>query len=44
LAIRGFVLHPLADIRPNWRHPVTGYSLPEMIAALSDDQIVRPLP
>ena len=44
LAIRGFVLHPLADIRPNWRHPVTGYSLPEMIAALSEDQIVRPLP
>ena len=44
LSIRGFVLHPLADIRPNWRHPVTGRSLPEMIAALSADQIVRPLP
>src|ERR1700682_4594696 len=44
LASRGFVLDPLADIRPNCRHPVTGYSLPEMIAALSEDQIVRPLP
>ncbi len=44
LAIRGFVLHPLADIRPEWRHPVTGRGLPEMIAALSAGQIVRPLP
>ena len=44
LAERGFVLHPLADIRPRWRHPVTGRALPEMIAALPADQIVRPLP
>ena len=44
LAERGFVLHPLAEIRPDWRHPETHRSLAEMIAALPRDQIVRPLP
>jgi 2-amino-4-hydroxy-6-hydroxymethyldihydropteridine diphosphokinase len=44
LAVRAFVLYPLADIRPGWRHPITGLGLPEMIAALPADQIVRPLP
>jgi 2-amino-4-hydroxy-6-hydroxymethyldihydropteridine diphosphokinase len=44
MAGRGFVLHPLADIRPAWRHPADGRSLPELIAALAPDQIVRPLP
>jgi 2-amino-4-hydroxy-6-hydroxymethyldihydropteridine diphosphokinase len=31
---RAFVLRPLADIAPAWRHPVTGKSIPEMLAAL----------
>jgi 2-amino-4-hydroxy-6-hydroxymethyldihydropteridine diphosphokinase len=44
LAERGFVLLPLAEIRPEWRHPVSGRSLPEMIAALPTGQIVRVLP
>jgi 2-amino-4-hydroxy-6-hydroxymethyldihydropteridine diphosphokinase len=44
MAVRGFVLHPLAEIRPDWRHPVTGQSVGEMTARLSPDQIVRPLP
>jgi 2-amino-4-hydroxy-6-hydroxymethyldihydropteridine diphosphokinase len=44
LAERGFVLLPLAKIRPEWRHPVSGRSLPEMIAALPPGQIVRVLP
>ena len=44
LADRGFVLHPLAEIRPGWRHPVTGQDLTEMIAALPAGQIVRPFP
>lgn len=44
LSVRGFVLHPLAEIWPRWHHPLTGRGLPEMIAALPGDQIVRPLP
>jgi len=44
LAQRGFVLLPLAELRPEWRHPLTGRSLPEMIAALPGSQIVRVLP
>ena len=44
MAERAFVLHPLAEIRPGWRHPATGLALPQVIARLSSDQIVRPLP
>ncbi|HTT83766.1 MAG TPA: 2-amino-4-hydroxy-6-hydroxymethyldihydropteridine diphosphokinase [Rhizomicrobium sp.] len=31
---RGFVLVPLCDIAPGWRHPVLGRSVGELIAAL----------
>ncbi|MEO1656157.1 MAG: 2-amino-4-hydroxy-6-hydroxymethyldihydropteridine diphosphokinase [Pseudomonadota bacterium] len=31
---RDFVLLPLADIAPQWRHPVSGKSVAELIAAL----------
>jgi 2-amino-4-hydroxy-6-hydroxymethyldihydropteridine diphosphokinase len=34
LEARGFVLYPLREIAPNWRHPVSGFSVDEMIAAL----------
>ncbi|MFD1342766.1 2-amino-4-hydroxy-6-hydroxymethyldihydropteridine diphosphokinase [Litorisediminicola beolgyonensis] len=34
LADRAFVLVPLADIAPGWRHPVTDLSVTEMLAAL----------
>lgn len=44
LAERGFVLMPLQEIRPAWRHPVSKRGLDEMIAALPAGQIVRPLP
>jgi len=32
---RGFVLIPLADIAPNWRHPVFGKTVQQMIDGLS---------
>jgi 2-amino-4-hydroxy-6-hydroxymethyldihydropteridine diphosphokinase len=31
---RDFVLMPLRDVAPDWRHPVTGLSVAELIAAL----------
>jgi 2-amino-4-hydroxy-6-hydroxymethyldihydropteridine diphosphokinase len=38
LAERAFVLRPLADIAPDWVHPVTGRRVDEMLAGLADDQ------
>lgn len=39
---RGFVLIPLRDVAPGWRHPVSGKSVGQLIAALPDSEI-RPL-
>ena len=36
LAERSFVLAPLAEIAPDWRHPVTGLGAGELLAALPD--------
>ena len=44
MAERAFVLRPLEEIRPLWRHPSTGRKLDQLIAALPAGQIVRPLP
>jgi len=44
MAERAFVLQPLAEILPGWRHPATGLGLPQLISRLSPEQIVRPLP
>jgi len=38
MAIRGFVLLPLADLAPDWRHPVSGRTIAELLAALPADQ------
>ena len=38
LATRAFVLVPLKDVAPQWRHPVSGRSVSELIAALPRDQ------
>jgi 2-amino-4-hydroxy-6-hydroxymethyldihydropteridine diphosphokinase len=39
---RAFVLRPLADLAPDWRHPVSGASIRELLAALPPDQIAEP--
>ncbi len=38
---RAFVLRPLADLAPNWRHPVSGASIQALVAALPADQITE---
>jgi 2-amino-4-hydroxy-6-hydroxymethyldihydropteridine diphosphokinase len=41
MAGRAFVLLPLRDIAPGWRHPATGQSLAALIAALPPDQVAE---
>lgn len=43
MADRGFVLRPLADVMPAWRHPVSGRSVGELLAALPFDPGLRPI-
>ena len=38
---RAFVLFPLRDVAPDWRHPVSGRSISELIAALPPTDIGR---
>ena len=40
---RAFVLRPMAEIVPDWRHPVSGRALDDLIAGLPPDQLVEPL-
>lgn len=35
---RAFVLRPLAEVAPGWRHPVLGRTVEELLAALPPDQ------
>ena len=39
MADRAFVLRPLADLAPDWRHPVTGPPIAALLAALPADQV-----
>jgi 2-amino-4-hydroxy-6-hydroxymethyldihydropteridine diphosphokinase len=42
--MRGFVLIPLCDVAPDWRHPATGVALDDLIAALPEEaRAVTPL-
>lgn len=43
MAERAFVLLPLRDVAPGWRHPVSGRTVDDLIAALPPDQAIRPL-
>jgi 2-amino-4-hydroxy-6-hydroxymethyldihydropteridine diphosphokinase len=43
MTTRAFVLYPLAEIAPNWRHPVSGASIGALIAALDKSQEIAPL-
>ena len=40
---RAFVLLPLADVAPGWRHPRSGRSIDALIAALGPGQTARPM-
>jgi 2-amino-4-hydroxy-6-hydroxymethyldihydropteridine diphosphokinase len=40
---RAFVLLPLRDVAPHWRHPVRGRGIDELIAALPPGQRVERL-
>jgi 2-amino-4-hydroxy-6-hydroxymethyldihydropteridine diphosphokinase len=43
LADRVFVLLPLAEVAPDWRHPVTGAAIGDLIRALPDPHAAVPL-
>ena len=41
---RAFVLVPMADIVPDWRHPVTGHSTTRMLNDLDANDVAQILP
>jgi 2-amino-4-hydroxy-6-hydroxymethyldihydropteridine diphosphokinase len=41
---RRFVLMPIADIAPDWRHPILGLTVAQLLAQLSSDQQIERLP
>ncbi|HEX4111282.1 MAG TPA: 2-amino-4-hydroxy-6-hydroxymethyldihydropteridine diphosphokinase [Stellaceae bacterium] len=40
---RAFVLLPLGEVAPGWRHPITGDTVEHLIAALPPDQVAEPI-
>ena len=40
---RAFVLLPLAEIAPDWRHPATGAAIADLVCALPDPHAAVPL-
>lgn len=43
LAERSFVVLPLAELAPGWRHPESGRTIEELCAALPAGQEIRPV-
>jgi 2-amino-4-hydroxy-6-hydroxymethyldihydropteridine diphosphokinase len=43
LADRAFVLRPLCDIAPDWRHPASGLTIAELLESLPEGQRIRRL-
>lgn len=41
--LRAFVLRPLAEIAPDWRHPKTGETVAALTAALPPEQKAEPI-
>jgi 2-amino-4-hydroxy-6-hydroxymethyldihydropteridine diphosphokinase len=41
---RRFVLEPLAEIAPQWRHPIVGLTAAQLLRALADEQPIEKLP
>jgi 2-amino-4-hydroxy-6-hydroxymethyldihydropteridine diphosphokinase len=41
---RRFVLQPLAEIAPQWWHPILGLSAPQLLAELDDEQPLQRMP
>ena len=41
MAERAFVVRPLADLAPEWRHPISGLAIGDLLAALPADQRAR---
>ena len=41
---RAFVLLPLADLAPDWRHPASGQPVVALVAALPPGQGIEPMP
>ncbi len=39
--LRGFVLAPLCDVAPDWRHPVLGQTAAALLASLPDQGVRR---
>lgn len=44
MAERAFVLQPLAEVAPDWRHPATGEAVTELIRRLPRDQACMRMP
>ena len=43
MELRAFVLRPLAELAPEWRHPATGEELSALLGRLPADQLAEPI-